>query len=77
MTIEDINKEELLKQKVVCNALEKKDDKEQASVLEDIRDEYLEKCKTENVKSDKQYLDVMEEEIRLLIQGKSLLDSIK
>ena len=52
------------------------DDKRQAVVLEQIRNEYLEKCKEENVKPDKQYLDVMEEEIRLLKQGKSLLDDL-
>ncbi len=56
--------------------LKKQDDKEQAAVLEQIRNEYLEKCKEENVKPDKQYLDVMEEEIRLLKQGKSLLDDL-
>jgi len=52
------------------------DDIKQAAVLEQIRDEYLEKCKKENAKPDKQYLDVMEEEIKLLKQGKSLLDSM-
>jgi len=52
------------------------DDKKQAIVLEKIRDEYLEKCKEENTEPDKQYLDVMEEEIKLLKQGKSLLDEL-
>jgi len=52
------------------------DDKKQAAVLKKIRDEYLEKCKKENAKPDKQYLDVMEEEIKLLKQGKSLLDEL-
>jgi len=52
------------------------DDKKQATVLEQIRDEYLKKCKEENAKPDKQYLDVMEKEIKLLKQGKSLLDSM-
>ena len=52
------------------------DDKKQAAVLKKIRDEYLEKCKKENTEPDKQYLDVMEKEIKLLKQGKSLLDSM-